>query len=267
MLAIFKKGVVNPPQELNSPAASSSYSSSNSNNQKLPHQIINSFISANPSDSLSIKFRDDVLLAYVPRRNSLTAPQRLFCGVNDVYCIFTGNLSNLCSLIRQYGLSKGCNEALLVIQAYLTLRDRGPYPAHKVLKDLEGSFGFVIYDSTSGRVFAARGSGEVGGVGLYWGIARDGSVVIMDNLEGIKGSCGKSYAEFPSGCMYESEEGLTSFEHPLSEVRAMPRIDSEGVMCGADFKVDVHSRVSGGAAAIPRVGSEANWALGGSSQA
>ncbi|CAN0852982.1 Stem-specific protein TSJT1 [Linum grandiflorum] len=264
MLAIFKKGVVNPPQELNSPAYSYSPSI---NQQQLPHQIVNSFISANPNDSLSMKFRDDALLAYVPRRNSLTAPQRLFCGVNDVYCISNGNLNNLCSLNRQYGLAKGTNEAMFVIQAYLTLRDRGPYPAHKVLKDMEGSFGFVIYDSQSGRVFAARGSAAEGGVSLYWGIARDGSVVITDNLEGIKGSCGKSFAQFPAGFMYESQdEGLSSFEHPCSEVRAMPRIDSEGVMCGADFKVDVQSN-RGGAGGMPRVGSEVNWALGGSSQA
>ncbi|CAI0407423.1 unnamed protein product [Linum tenue] len=137
------------------------------------------------------------------------------------------SLINLCSLNKQYGLSKGTNEAMFVIQAYLTLRDRGPYPAHKVLKDLEGEFGFVLYDSKSGRVFAARGAGEEG-VGLYWGIAADGSVVITDILDGMKGSCGKSFAQFPAGFMFESEEGLTSFEHPWSEIRAMPRIDSEG---------------------------------------
>ncbi|CAI0468631.1 unnamed protein product [Linum tenue] len=228
MLAIFKKGVVNPPQELNSPAYHS-YSSSSSPRPppKLPHQIVDEFLSSNPADSFSIKFRDNALLACAPRRSSLGAHQR----------------------------------AMFVIQAYLTLRDRGPYPAHKVLKDLEGEFGFVLYDSKSGRVFAARGASE--GVGLYWGIAADGSVVITDSLDGIKGSCGKSFAQFPAGFMLESGEGLTSFEHPWSQIRAMPRIDSEGVMCGADFKVDVQSRAAN-ANTMPRVGSEANWALGGS---
>ncbi|CAI0468630.1 unnamed protein product [Linum tenue] len=262
MLAIFKKGVVNPPQELNSPAYHS-YSSSSSPRPppKLPHQIVDEFLSSNPADSFSIKFRDNALLACAPRRSSLGAHQRVFCGANDVYCVFTGSLINLCSLNKQYGLSKGTNEAMFVIQAYLTLRDRGPYPAHKVLKDLEGEFGFVLYDSKSGRVFAARGASE--GVGLYWGIAADGSVVITDSLDGIKGSCGKSFAQFPAGFMLESGEGLTSFEHPWSQIRAMPRIDSEGVMCGADFKVDVQSRAAN-ANTMPRVGSEANWALGGS---
>ncbi|CAI0407422.1 unnamed protein product [Linum tenue] len=193
MLAIFQKGVVNPPQELNSPAYPPSSSSSSPRPPKLPHQIVDEFLSSNPSDSFSIKFRDNALLACVPRRSSLGAHQRF----------------------------------VLASPAYLTLRDRGPYPAHKVLKDLEGEFGFVLYDSKSGRVFAARGAGEEG-VGLYWGIAADGSVVITDILDGMKGSCGKSFAQFPAGFMFESEEGLTSFEHPWSEIRAMPRIDSEG---------------------------------------
>ena len=43
-------------------------------------------------------------------------------------------------------------------------------------------------------------------------------------------------------------------------MKAMPRIDSEGVMCGANFKVDKQSRIP----SMPRVGSEANWATWGS---
>lgn len=43
----------------------------------------------------------------------------------------------------------------------------------------------------------------------------------------------------------------------------MPRVDSEGVMCGANFSVDSQSRKS----MMPRVGSEANWAPWGGSQA
>lgn len=79
----------------------------------------------------------------------------MFCGIDDIYCIFLGSLNNLSSLIRQYGLSKGTNEAMFVIEAYRTLRDRGPYPADQVLKDLDGSFGFVVYDNQARTVFAA----------------------------------------------------------------------------------------------------------------
>lgn len=139
--------------------------------------------------------------------------------------MFLGSLNNLCSQIRQYGLSKGTNEAMLVIEAYRTLRDRGPYPADQVIKDLDGSFAFVLYDSKSGTVFTAlvischvmsclflkKNScpnhlgkffffqGSDGGVKLYWGIAADGSVVISDDLEVIKAGCARSFAPFPQG--------------------------------------------------------------------
>lgn len=36
-------------------------------------------------------------------------------------------------------------------------------------------------------------------VNLYWGIAVDGSVMISDNVDLIKASCGKSFAPFPAG--------------------------------------------------------------------
>ncbi|KAK6131561.1 hypothetical protein DH2020_034701 [Rehmannia glutinosa] len=179
--------------------------------------------------------------------------ERLFCGYDDIYCLFMGSLKNLCAQIKQYGLSRNANEAMLVIEAYRTLRDRGPYPADQVIKDLDGSFAFVVYDSKVGTVFTALGSD--GGVKLYWGIAADGSVVISDDLEVIKAGCAKSFAPFPPGCIFHSEAGLMSFEHPMNKLRAMPRVDSEGVMCGANFKVDLYFRVN----SIPRVGSEANW--------
>ncbi|EHA8592225.1 putative stem-specific protein TSJT1-like [Cocos nucifera] len=58
-----------------------------------------------------------------------------------------------------------------------------------------------------------------------------------------------------TGCMFHSEGGLKSFEHPMNKLRPMPRVDSEGVMCGANFKVDTYSRIN----SMPRVGSATNW--------
>ena len=165
-----------------------------------------------------------------------------------------GSLDNLSSLIRQYGLcSRSTNEALLVIEAYRTLRDRGPYPADQVVKDLSGSFAFVVFDNKSGAVFAALSTD--GDVPLFWGIAADGSVVICDDRAIVKAGCGKSYAPFPVGCMFHSEGGLKSFEHPMNRLKAMPRVDSEGVMCGSTFKVDTFTKIN----SMPRVGSSTNW--------
>ncbi|XP_057957096.1 stem-specific protein TSJT1 [Malania oleifera] len=247
MLAIFQKGFANPPEELNSPGSSS-------RKQKLPRETLQEFLSSHPSaNTFSLCFGDATALAYVRPTSPFSQDQRCFCGYEDIYCLFLGRLNNLCALNRQYGVSKGTNEPMLVIEAYRTLRDRGPYPADQVVKDLDGSFAFVVFDSKAGTVFTALGSD--GGVKLFWGIAADGSVVISDDLETIKAGCAKSFAPFPAGCMFHSEGGLMSFEHPMNRVKAMPRIDSEGAMCGANFKVDVYSRVN----SMPRVGSEVNW--------
>jgi hypothetical protein len=247
MLAIFHEAFAHPPEELNSPA-----SSNGSKKPKLPEETLKDFLSHNPNQTFSMTFGSAAVLAYGPP-HCPSLHRRLFCGYDDIYCIFLGSLNNLFILNKQYGLSKCTDEAMFVIEAYRTLRDRGPYPADQVIKDLEGSFAFVVYDSKAGTVFAALGSD--GGVKLYWGIAGDGSVVISDDLEVIKEGCAKSFAPFPAGCMFHSEGGLMSFEHPMNKMKAMPRIDSEGAMCGANFKVDKFTRIN----SLPRVGSEANW--------
>ncbi|KAL8460357.1 hypothetical protein ACS0TY_031262 [Phlomoides rotata] len=249
MLAIFKNGVVDPPKELHSPVATLAPGRS-----KSPEETLKDFFASNPSKGFSLQFVDRACLAYSPPRSLDIANRSLFCGVEDVYCIFMGGLNNLCHLNKQYGLSKCGNEAMFVIEAYRTLRDRSPIPAHQVLKELEGSFGFVIYDHKYGTVFAALGADNA--VKLFWGVSADGSVMISDNVNHVKGSCRKSFAPFPPGCMYHSDRGLMSYEHPMHKMKAMPRIDSEGAMCGASFAVDAYSKIN----SMPRVGSSANWA-------
>ncbi|TQD69746.1 hypothetical protein C1H46_044721 [Malus baccata] len=151
MLAIFHKAFAHPPDELNSPA-----SYNGSKKPKHPEETLRDFLSHHPHNSLSMGFGDAAVLAYVkPDQGSYSKHQRLFCGFDDIYCLFLGSLNNLCLLNKQYGLTKCSNEAMFVIEAYRTLRDRGPYPADQVVKDLEGSFAFVVYDSKGGNVFAA----------------------------------------------------------------------------------------------------------------
>lgn len=255
MLAIFQKQVAHAPQELNSPRSGAA-------KPKNPDEILRDFHAAHPADAFSTSFGGGAALACVAAqpRSLADGYQRMFCGVDDIYCVFMGTLDNLSSLMRQYGLTgRSTNEALLVIEAYRTLRDRGPYPADQVVKDLSGSFAFVVFDNrgrsgSGAAVFAAQSTD--GGVPLHWGVAADGSVVICDDRAVAKAGCGKSYAPFPPGCMFHSESGLKSFEHPMNRLKAMPRVDSEGVMCGANFKVDAFTKIN----SMPRVGSATNWA-------
>ncbi|XP_024989166.1 stem-specific protein TSJT1-like [Cynara cardunculus var. scolymus] len=245
MLGVFRNGLVSPPKELNSPAAT---------NPPDHHNPLQTFLSYHKNKASSMSFGNDASLAFAHSSHSLLDTQRLFSSVDDIHCLFLGSLNNLCTLNKQYGLNKGANESMFVIQAYKTLRDRGPYPAHSVLKDLEGSFGFVVFDFKAKTVFISLGND--GRVMLFWGIAADGSVVISDNLEVIKTSCSKSFAPFPTGCLYHTGGELKSFEHPKNKMKAISRVDSEGAMCGATFKVDIYSKTK----SMPRVGSQANWA-------
>lgn len=75
--------------------------------------------------------------------------------VDDIFCLFQGHIENLPFLKQQYGLSKVTNEAIIVIEAYRTLRDRGPYPVDKVVRDFQGKFAFILFDGVKKTVFAA----------------------------------------------------------------------------------------------------------------
>jgi hypothetical protein len=69
--------------------------------------------------------------------------------------MFQGTIVNVAVLKQQYGLSKGANEVNIIIEAYRTLRDRGPYPADQVVRDISGKFAFVLYDCSTKSVFMA----------------------------------------------------------------------------------------------------------------
>lgn len=78
---------------------------------------------------------------------------RLFAVVDDIFCLFQGHLENVANLKQQYGLNKTANEVIIVIEAYRTLRDRGPYPASQVVRDFQGKFAFILFDSGSKNAF------------------------------------------------------------------------------------------------------------------
>lgn len=98
-----------------------------------------------------------VLLAVTFRRFDIFVSDvvRLFAVVDDIFCLFQGHIENVALLKQQYGLNKTANEVIIVIEAYRTLRDRGPYPADQVVRDIQGKFAFILYDTTSKVSFVA----------------------------------------------------------------------------------------------------------------
>jgi asparagine synthetase B (glutamine-hydrolysing) len=246
MLAVFDKSVVTSPEALLSAQSGAAAALKDG-------FLANHFGSVNPG-SVTVNLGSAGLLAYSLNKQNPLLP-RLFAVVDDIFCLFQGHIENIANLKQQYGLNKTANEVIIVIKAYRTLRDRGPYPADQVVRDIQGNFAFILYDTSSKTTFIA--SDEDGAVPFFWGIDSEGSLVFSGDDEIVKKGCGKSFAPFPKGCFFTSSGGLRSYEHPLNELKPVPRVDSLGQMCGANFKVDVKTRKESGG--IPRVGSAANW--------
>ena len=61
---------------------------------------------------------------------------------------------------------------------------------------------------------------------------------------------------FSKGCFFTSSGGLRNYEHPLNEVKPVPRVDSSGQVCGVTFTVDEELKRE--TVGMPRVGSVAN---------
>ncbi|KAK1270770.1 Stem-specific protein TSJT1 [Acorus gramineus] len=244
MLAVFEKSVAKSPEGLKSPQSDPDLVEDGS--------IIDHFADLH-SGSVTINLGSGGVLAYSSAKQNPLSP-RLFGVVDDMFCLFQGHLDNVASLKQQYGLNKTANEVIIVIEAYRTLRDRGPYPADQVVRGLHGSFAFILFDSSTKATFIAVDAD--GSVPIYWGTNSKEDLVLSDDIEIIKKGCGKSYAPFPKGCFFTTSGGLQSFEHPLNELKPVPRVDSQGQVCGATFKVDAESKKASG---MPRVGSATDW--------
>ncbi|XP_058083827.1 stem-specific protein TSJT1-like [Magnolia sinica] len=245
MLAVFEKSIGNPPAELRIP----------SDPQEKPKTRVETaemFRSSWPGSTFYNLCNGNFMALSHANENPLHP--RSIVVMDDVFCIFVGNLENVCDLRRHYGLSRHTTEAMLVVEVFRVLRDRAPYPSDQVIKDLAGKFAFVLFDAKNGTLFIARD--REGGIKLQWGIAGDESLVCSDDPKIMSAVCGKSYAPFPPGCIFLNGSGLASFDHPLYKVRAITREDDDGHVCGVIFQVDLYVRRP----SIPRVGSATNWA-------
>ncbi|XP_047973061.1 stem-specific protein TSJT1-like [Salvia hispanica] len=238
MLAVFEKSVSKPPKELSLPVGGGNRSD----------EIIEIFRSWR-SDSTFYHLSSDNFLALSHQGENPAIPRSVVV-IDDIFCMFSGALHNTCEMRRHYGLSRQATEAMIIVEAYKVLRDRAPYPPDQVVKELQGKFAFILFDSKAPTLFLARD--RDGSVQLYWGTAGDGSVVCSDDPNVISAACDKHYTPFPPGCIFINRSGLMSFDHPLNKVRGFMREDDGRVI----FKVDPYTRIP----SIPRIGSAANWA-------
>ncbi|KAL8490915.1 hypothetical protein ACS0TY_022788 [Phlomoides rotata] len=246
MLAVFDKSVAKSPDAL---------VPQNESVCALKDGFLASHFSSVHPGSVIVNLASSGFLTYSSHKQNPILP-RLFGVVDDIFCLFEGHIENVAHLKQQYGLNKTANEVIIVIEAYRTLRDRGPYPADQVVRDIQGKFAFVLFDSASNVAFIA--SDADGSVPFFWGTDAEGHLVLSTDGEVAKKGCGKSFAPFPKGCFYTSSGGLRSYEHPVNELKAVPRIDSSGEVCGLTFKVDAESKKKGHLG-MPRVGSDVNW--------
>lgn len=246
MLAVFDKSVAKSPDALNAPDHSEAVPA-------LKDAFLAKHFGSLHPGSVTVNLGASGVLAYSLDKQNLLLP-RLFAVVDDIFCLFQGHIENIAVLKQQYGLSKTANEVIIIIEAFRTLRDRGPYPADQVVRDIKGKFAFLLYDSSSQAIFVA--SDADGSVPFFWGTDAEGHLVLSDDSDIVKKGCGKSFASFPKGCFFTSLGGLRSFEHPLNELKPVPRVDSSGQVCGANFDVDVEAKKESG---MKKVGSAANW--------
>ncbi|KAL3377277.1 hypothetical protein AABB24_003604 [Solanum stoloniferum] len=234
MLAVFEQSIGKPPSEL----------STQKKEAKTKEEIAESFKSWKP-DSTFYHLSNGNLMAFSHENENPSHPRSIVV-MDDVFCIFSGGLDNTFDLRKHYGLSRQATEAMIMVEAYKVLRDRAPYPPDQVIKELEGKFAFILFDSKASTLFLARD--RDGSVSLHWGTATDGSLVCSDDSEFIQASCGKLYTPFPPG--------LISFDHPMHKVKGIAREDDEGNVNAVIFQVDLYTKLH----SIPRRGSAANWA-------
>ncbi|KAL3519739.1 hypothetical protein ACH5RR_017888 [Cinchona calisaya] len=172
MLGIFEKSTGKQPNELRLPSVE------RPDSIKTREDMAKYYLSwgTNAADATFYSFPKGNFMA-LPQQKDIDAPPqpRSVVVMDDICCIFFGRLDNNTDLRGHYGLPKSSSEAMIVFAAYPVLRDRAPYPADQVVKEFQGKYCFMLFDSKNSVVFLARD--RDGGVELHWGTAADGSLV------------------------------------------------------------------------------------------
>mmetsp|Transcript_17226 Transcript_17226/g.51533 ORF Transcript_17226/g.51533 Transcript_17226/m.51533 type:complete len:285 (+) Transcript_17226:203-1057(+) len=194
---------------------------------------------------------------------------------DGVHALLTGNVSewpgldmvsvNHDAFVRGDGEPLEDNDASFLLQFYETFRDAAPEKtmpnALQALSLMKGRFAWIIYDAGQRRVMMARDKDSE--EPLFWGRTKEGSFMVGSRLDDLA-ECNPTATAFPGGSLYVSagttravhdgagELGwvmpgdswpgqVRSFvparNHQFRKMRAVPRINSRGAMCGAVYRV------------------------------
>lgn len=155
------------------------------------------------------------------------------------------------------------SDAGMLLQFYDTFKDCAadktlPAALH-ALSHVKGRFAWIIYDAGHRRVLAARDGSSA--QPLYWGVTPDQKFMLGSNVEDLA-ECDPTATSFPAGSLFTSagysraeQAGpmgwvmpgelwpgqIRSFmerrDHSFRNMKAVPRINSRGAMCGAVYRV------------------------------
>ncbi|CAI9787923.1 unnamed protein product [Fraxinus pennsylvanica] len=218
MLAVFEKSISKPPKELILPFPGKSHP--NSSREEIA-EIYRSW----RFDSTFYNVPNGNFLALSHEDENPVHPRSIVV-MDDIFCLFSGYLLNAYELRRYYGLSRQATEAMIIVKVYKVLRDRAPYPPDQVVKELDGKFAFILFDSKASVLFLAR----------------------------------ESSAEFPvcefCRLLILSGSVLISVDYSLHKVQGISRQGDEGNINAVIFQVDLYTRLH----SIRRTDSAENWA-------
>lgn len=144
MLAVFHHSIAKCPESMKC-----------TNTESTPLSLLKGeplrqyFASLHPC-SVSVNLGSSGFMAYSSHGQNPFLPS-LF-AVDDIFCLFQGHIENVAPLKQQYDLTKIADEVSIIIEDYCTLRDRCLHPADHVVRNVNGKFAFILFDSTSKTV-------------------------------------------------------------------------------------------------------------------
>jgi hypothetical protein len=168
----------------------------------------------------------------------------------------------------------GDNDATWLLKFYETFKecaaDKTMPAALASLAHTQGRFAWIIYDAGQRRVLAARDRGPKGEP-LFWGMTPDQRFMLGSRLSDLEDGCRPTATQFPAGSLFTStgtsravqtgQKGwvmpgdlwpgqvrafVEKRDHTYRAVRAVPRINSRGAMCGAVYRVASELDLGGG---------------------